>query len=97
MGLGVVSVVLGGLRNLLLGRVPPVADWDASSALVPPGYGSFVVVSLLASGGAGLLVALLSQTGLAPALAWYGACGAAYGCALWTLAHHGYLPFPEPE
>jgi hypothetical protein len=97
LGLGVASVILGALPNLLRGKRPPAAHLDASQALVPPGYGSFVVFSVLGAGAAGVCVGLLSQASLPTALACYGAAGTLYGVALRTLAHHGYLPFPEPS
>ncbi|NNL68153.1 MAG: hypothetical protein HKP30_18025 [Myxococcales bacterium] len=96
LGFGVVAVVLGALANLLRGRWPAAADLDGSEALVPPGYGSFVLFSLLTTGLAGLVVGLLSDASLVSALSLYAASGAGYGFGLRWLAHHGYLPFPEP-
>ena len=95
LGLGVATVLFGGLRNLLLGR-PRAQGLAHTEALVPPGYGAFVVVSVLVAGGAGLLVWLLSDAGFLVTLSSYAGAGGLYGLALYGLAHHGYLPFPEP-
>ena len=97
LGLGVLAVVWKGLRSLFRGRAPRAARVGKSEVLVPPGYGSFVFLSLLFCGLAGLMVGLLSSTSVLEALAVYCAAGAFYGFALRLLAHHGYLPFPEPE
>lgn len=96
MGLGVFTVVLGALRNLLRGRLPKAEGLEPSRALVPPGYGSFVVFSLLSTAAAGLLAGAFSDASVAVTLPAYAAAGAVYGLSLWLLAHHGYLPFPEP-
>lgn len=97
LGLGVLAVVSGALFNLLRGRRPAIVELAASDTLVPPGYGAFVVFSVMASGSAGLLIGLLSEAALLSTVAAYTIWGAMYGVALWLLAHHGYLPFPEPE
>lgn len=96
LGLGVLTVIVGALGNLLRGRIPSAASLDASEALVPPGYASFVVFSVVLAATAGIIVGLLSSIAVVSALAVYAICGAAYGLLLWLLAHHGYLPFPEP-
>jgi len=96
MGLGIVKMVFTAIRILLGGRLPASADTDKSETLVPPGYGSFVVVSIIATAGAGLVTAMASEATAAVTLPVYVLAGAGYGGALWWLAHSGYLPFPEP-
>ena len=97
LGLGVVTVLVGGVWNLVRGRIPSADSLDPTETLVPPGYGSFPLFSILFCGVSGLLVALVSPVPLLSAVAVYGGAGAAYGLLLWLLAHHGYLPFPEPS
>ena len=93
---GVVGLVGGGLWRLLRRGLP--SRLDASSELVPPGYGAFVPMGVLLGAVAGVWAALTSDGG---SLAWIGGLhlvvGALYGLALRALAHHGYLPFPEPS
>lgn len=96
-GFALLTIVPGALRSLLRGRLPRApADLTGSRVLVPPGYRSFVVFSVLASGAAGLCVGLFSEASFVSMLAAYGACGGLCGLTLSVLAHHGYLPFPEP-
>ena len=96
-GWGVAAVVVGGLWRLVRGKVPKAADFDRGAALVLPGYGAFVTLSLLLPGAAGLLVSGVGEASLLLVIGCYLGVGAAYGGALWWLAHHGYLPFPEPQ
>lgn len=95
-GFGVVAVVIGALANLVRGRIPAAADLTTAEALVPPGYGAFVFFSVAFCSGAALLAWLLSDATLLQTLCVYAATGGVYGFGLWTLAHNGYLPFPEP-
>ena len=56
------------------------------------------MASVLLACAAGCVVAAASeQTGIGVAVAAYALAGGVYGGALWWLAHHGYLPFPEPQ
>ncbi len=93
---GVAGLVGGGLWRLLRGRIP--SKLDSSEELVPPGYGAFVPVGAGLGLVAGAIAAFTSETG---SVFWI--CGAhllagiAYGAGLRALAHHGYLPFPEPS
>lgn len=97
MGIGIVRVVWAALRNLARGGPPRAVRLERGQALVPPGYGAFVALSLLLPGGAGLLAGLASDAAVLTTVPTYAMAGGAYGAALWWLAHHGYLPFPEPE
>ena len=96
LGLGVVTVLVGGIWNLVRGRIPSADSLDTTETIVPPGYGSFPAFSILFCCVSGLVVALASPLSVVSAVAAYAASGAAYGFLLWLLAHHGYLPFPEP-
>jgi len=95
-GLGVLRVIVGGVWNLLRGRVGMNA-LDRDAVLVPPGYGAFLPLSVLGAGFAGLVTAVATATPWTLAIPIYAASGATYGYTLRQLAHHGYLPFPEPE
>jgi len=97
MGIGIVRVVWAALRNLARGGRPAAVRLERGRALVPPGYGAFVALSLLLPGAAGLVAGLASEAAVLTTVPTYTVAGAAYGGALWWLAHHGYLPFPEPE
>jgi hypothetical protein len=95
-GLGIATVVVRALPRLLRGRLP---SWPAGKAerAVPPGYGAYLVLGV----GFGLLVGtvagLATDLTMLPALAAWTLLGTGYGGALWLAAHHGYLPFLEPE
>lgn len=96
-GLGIATVVLGGLWNLVRGRRPGPASLGTSDRIVPPGYRAYPVLGC----GAGLLVGLLAgavtDLPIRTAAAVWALLGLVYGGLLWAAAHHGYLPFPEPE
>lgn len=97
LGTGVLAVALSALRSLLRGRPPGPPGLRPGDLLVPPGYRWFPVLAGVSSAAGGLLVAAASSATLLAALVGYLGLGLAYGLALQTLAHHGYLPFPEPE
>jgi hypothetical protein len=97
LGIGVVVVVGRGLWNLVRGRRPGPESVGPDDVLVPPGYRSFPVLGTLLGGLTGVLAALLSSLTLFQAVGIWGGAALAYGMALWYTAHHGYLPFPEPE
>jgi hypothetical protein len=58
---------------------------------------AFPVLGVTAGVVLGVLSAVLTDWTLAPALALWVGSGTMYGSTLWGAAHHGYLPFPEPE
>lgn len=97
MGLGIVSVLGRLLVGLVRRRVPDPPAADGSERLVPTGYGAFLVLGVMAGMGTGMVAGLTTSAPLARALAAWTLAGAAYGWALRSLAHHGYLPFPEPD
>lgn len=97
MGVGIVSVVGRFLWRLARGRNPWADAPGRSRRLVPPGYGAFPVLGVAVGGALGATMAWLTGWTLLPALAVWVGGGAGYGAALWSAAHWGYLPFPEPE
>jgi hypothetical protein len=97
MGWGIATVVLGAVRALVRGRPRRPAGATSADRLVPPGYRAYVVVGALAGCAVGLLAGLLTEWTVLSAMGAWGALGTGYGLLLCTAAHHGYLPFPEPE
>ena len=97
LGLGVSAVIFSGLGNFMRERIDASVKSGPADALVPPGYGAFVVLSVVSAGFAGVVVGIASDTSLLAVVGLYGFVGVGYGLALWLLAHHGYLPFPEPQ
>lgn len=65
--------------------------------VVPPGYRAFPVLGGLLGAIVGLTAGILTGLSVADAVGIWVGTGLAYGLALWLAAHHGYLPFPEPE
>jgi len=96
VGLGVFMVVIKGLWALLRGRLPSGAHIPTDHLLIPPGYGAFWLSCGLCSLVAGGAAWLLSDASFSTAVGGYLLAGAAYAFVCRTLAHHGYIPFPEP-
>lgn len=96
-GIGLVTVVVGGLWNLLRGRVPGPKGLRSCDRIVPPGYRAFIVLGVAFGLVLGLLAGLATAFSVPAAVAIWTAAGLAYGVVLWMAAHHGYLPFLEPE
>lgn len=92
--------VLGGFA------AGPFAAARLGSLLVP---GSELVQTVAAFGfaavflgafvgvGVGLLAGAVTELTIPAAAGAWTLLGTGYGLALWAAAHHGYLPFPEPE
>lgn len=97
MGFGLLTVVLGGLWRLLRGRAPGPEGLSPQTRLVPPGYRAFPVLGVLFGALVGLVAGLSTELTILAGIAAWGAAGLGYGTLLWIAAHHGYLPFPEPE
>lgn len=97
MGLGVGSVVLRGLWDLVRRRQLGRLKSEPTESLVPPGYRSFAVLGLVNGLGVGLVAGVTTPLGVGVAALVWGLTGLIYGLLLWGAAHHGYLPFPEPE
>lgn len=96
-GLGIVTVVVAFLWRVLRGRKPGPGKLEATDRLVPPGHRSFVVMGVVMGALVGLLAAVATDLTLTRALVVWTLSGTLYGLLLWSAAHHGYLPFPEPE
>jgi hypothetical protein len=97
MGLGIAVVVGKALWSLIRRRRPGPAGLTATDEPVPPGYRAYPVLGLVIGGTMGLIAGVLTPLAVTTAIvAWLG-LGVAYGAALWAAAHHGWLPFPEPE
>ncbi|NNF29093.1 MAG: hypothetical protein HKO53_17530 [Gemmatimonadetes bacterium] len=97
MGLGVASVVLRGLWELLRRRKLRRVVSEPSESLVPPGYRSYAVLGVIAGATVGLLAGVLTPLRMSSAVLVWGPVGLGYGLLLWGAAHYGYLPFPDPE
>lgn len=97
MGLGVATVVVKAVWSLLRGRRPGPGSMEAGDIVVAPGYRSFVVLGVVVGLGVGLVCGLVADAGMLAATGAWTGLGTAYGAGLSAAAHHGYLPFPEPE
>ena len=97
VGLGVITVLTGGLLRKAKGKGPAGQTVDPEHRLVPPGYGSFIALGGLVGGAVGAVGALLSSGSFATAFVGWLGLGLAYGTVLWSAAHHGYLPFPDDD
>lgn len=97
-GVGIAAVVARAFGSVLRGRLPG-SDLRvrADDTIVPPGYGSYVVLGILAGAAVGSTAAVASELTLPTAVAVWTALGFGYGLLLWAAARHGYLPFREPE
>ena len=96
-GLGVATVVVRGIWNLLRGRRPTPSSDAHAELLVPPGYRAFPVLGAIMGLGIGVLAGFATDVGVAAGVAAWLGLGLVYGLALWVAAHHGYFPFPELE
>jgi hypothetical protein len=95
-GIGIVSVVGGGLWRLVRGRAPGPISIRPSDPMVPPGYRAYIVFGCLAGIAVGLLAGMVTELTVVGATAAWTGVGTGYGLLLWAAAHHGYLPFFEP-
>jgi len=95
-GLGLAVVVLRALMSLLGGRRP---SWPAGKTerAVPPGYGAYVVLGAVFGLLVGFVAGLATERTLLAGVVVWSLAGTGYGLALWLAAHHGYLPFLEPD
>lgn len=97
VGLGVMTVLTGGLVRKARGKGPAGQTVDPAHRLVPPGYGSFLVLGGLVGAGMGAVGGVLSTASFAVAFFGWLGLGLAYGTVLWSAAHNGYLPFPDDD
>jgi hypothetical protein len=96
-GFGIASVVVAAVWRLVRGRLPGSPAPDAGDRIVPPGYRIYLILGCGAGLAVGLLAGVATDLTIETAMATWTMMGAAYGWLLWLAAHHGYLPFPEPE
>ncbi|MFW6089767.1 MAG: hypothetical protein ACODAB_08435 [Gemmatimonadota bacterium] len=98
-GIGALALIPGGLRARLRRGATEPADSASSGprATVPPGYGAYVVLGLAAGVTVGLLAGVVTESTILRAMFAWVLVGGAYGMLLWAAAHHGYLPFCDPE
>lgn len=97
MGLGVATVLVGFVWRIARRRRPGPGFLGRGDRLVPPGYRAFVVLGVISGILVGLIAGLVTELRVPAALGAWTVLGLGYGLLLWTAAHHGYLPFPEPE
>jgi len=97
MGLGVASVVLRGLWELARHRRLRREGPEPSQISIPPGYRSYPVVGVVFGIAVGFVVGVVTPLRISVAVPVWSLSGLAYGLLLWGAAHHGYLPFPEPD
>jgi len=97
MGIGIVTVVASFIWKVLRGLSPRSGAPAPNNRIAPPGYRSFVILGILLGGAVGLFAGLVTDLSITTAAAAWGLAGLGYGLLLWAAAHHGYLPFLEPE
>ncbi len=98
MGLGIAAVVGAALWDLVRGRGLRRGRGAAEGGrLVPPGYRAFAILGPVAGCLVGVAAGLATELSVWVAVGAWGVAGLGYGLALRAAAHHGYLPFPEPE
>lgn len=97
MGIGIVVVAASFFWKLLRGVSPRSGAPAPNDRIAPPGYRVFVLLGVLLGGAVGLLAGLVTDLSIVTAGAVWGAAGLGYGTLLWAAAHHGYLPFLDPE
>lgn len=94
MGFGFVALVVDSFRRLAAGVR---RSHERSRRVAPPGYRAYVVLGAVIGVGVGLLTGLATEAPPGVSVAVWAATGLAYGLLLSAAAHHGYLPFLEPE
>ena len=97
VGLGIVTVLTGGIVQLARGRAPVGRAMGPDERLVPPGYLSFVVLGGVVGTTLGVLGAVLSDASPLRSLSGWLGLGLTYGAGLWAAARSGFLPFPEED
>lgn len=97
MGLGIAVVVAKGLWSLMRLRRPGPPGLTAAEEPVPPGYAAYPLLGVSIGGTVGLVAGVATPLPVITAIGAWLALGIVYGGALGAAAHHGWLPFPEPE
>lgn len=99
-GIGAMALIPRALRtHLRRGTAAPPASAPSGSSgtVVPPGYRAYVVLGLAAGVAVGVLAGIVTDLTIPRATFAWLLVGASYGLLLWAAAHHGYLPFRDPE
>ena len=96
-GIGILTVVMGALWSLVRGRRPGPEGLRSSDRIVPPGYRAYPVFGVALGLLLGIVAGAATDLALVKAVPIWSATGLVYGLLLSITAHHGYLPFPEPE
>ncbi|MFN2316050.1 MAG: hypothetical protein ABR551_07395 [Gemmatimonadales bacterium] len=95
-GAALPAMVRGLVRMIRDGGRRSRSDGRLDEPVIVPGSFAFVPVALVITGGAGLLVAILSRThSFLAVLGLYLLIGAGYGSLCWRLARIGWLQFPR--
>jgi hypothetical protein len=97
IGIGIVTVVGSGLWRLARGRRPGPEGLSPSERVVPAGYRSYAILGVVGGVLVGLLAGIVTELAVATGLVAWTLLGLVYGGSLSVAAHHGWLPFPEPE
>lgn len=99
-GIGAMALIPRRLRARLRRGKPASADSapsESAGTTVPPGYRAYVVLGCANGLMVGVLAGVVTELTIPRAtLAWV-LIGGSYGLLLWAAAHHGYLPFREPD
>ena len=97
-GIGAAALLPRSLGRLVRARAPAQeSPAEPSGRVVPPGYGAYIVLGCFAGVTVGLLAGVVTDLSIVRASAAWTIVGALYGLMLWAAAHHGYLPFSEPD
>lgn len=99
-GIGTMALIPRALRTRLRRgtAAPPVsAPSGPAGMVVPPGYRAYVVLGVAAGFTVGVLAGVVTDLTILRATSAWVLVGASYGLLLWAAAHHGYLPFRDPD
>lgn len=99
-GIGALALIPRGLRNHLrrgTAAPPASASSDPPGTVVPPGYRAYVVLGCANGFMVGVLAGIVTDLSILRSTVAWVLVGASYGLLLWGAAHHGYLPFRDPQ
>lgn len=99
-GMGALALIPHGLRNHLrrwTAEPPASPPSGPPGMVVPPGYRAYLVLGFAAGVMVGVLAGIVTDLTIVRATVAWVLVGGSYGLLLWAAAHHGYLPFRDPE
>jgi len=96
-GFGAAGLVVSAFRALAGRGGARRSAAERDQRVAPRGYGAYVLLGAVVGISLGVLCALTTDLSLGTAAASWTFTGLAYGLSLWAAAHHGYLPFLEPD